>query len=67
MRVCMLALAKHREPSAKELASGDVLQQRIRPLAFKTQKANAGAWEMDKQCHDVLGDMQRDQVKLSKL
>ena len=51
MRVCMLALARHMEPIVKELAAGDVLQQRIRSLAFKTQTANVCAWEMD----NVLG------------
>jgi len=62
----MLALARQREPSAKELKVGDVMPQRIRSLAFKIQKLNVGASEMDTQCHDFPGELQKDQVQLSK-
>jgi hypothetical protein len=30
-------------------------------------QVNVGAWDTHNQCHDVLGELQRDQVKLPKL
>lgn len=49
------------------VALGDHLQKRIVPLAFKAQQENVGSWEMDKECHRVLGDIRYDQQLLREL
>ena len=49
------------------VAVGDHLQKRIVPLACKAQEDNVGSWEMDKECHRVLGEIRYDQQLLREL
>ena len=46
------------------VAVGDHLRKRIVPLACRAQQDHVGSWEMDKDCHRVLGEIRYDQQLL---
>ena len=49
------------------ITTGDMLQNRIVPLAMQSQQVNVCSWEMDKQCHEVLAELRSDQNRLRQI
>ena len=49
------------------ITTGDMLQNRIVPLAMQSQQVDVGPWAMNKQCHDVLADLRSDKNRLHQI